>query len=113
VTGTGGVTTGATKYGTPMPVDAGGTGGAVALYMAVMPDAGKDDAGPKDTGGAVALYMAQMPDAGPVLRYMAVMPPEAGVAQPDYMAVMPVDAARPDGPGGIVALYAAPVPTKN
>ena len=94
------MTTGATKYGTPMPVDAGGAGGAVAMYMAMMPD------------------------AGPVLRYMAVMPPDAGVAQPaymavlppvqaDYMAVFPVDAGRNDGHVGVVALYAAPVPTKS
>jgi hypothetical protein len=71
-----------------MPVDAGGAGGAVAMYMAMMPD------------------------GGPVMRYQAVMPPEAGVAQPDYMAVMPVEPPR-DAGGGVVALYAAPVPTKN
>jgi hypothetical protein len=46
------------------------------------------------------------------MRYQAVMPPEAGVAQPDYMAVMPVEPPR-DAGGGVVALYAAPVPTKN
>jgi hypothetical protein len=64
------------------------TGGAVALYMAQMPDAGASDAavGVKylaqmpdaaaadDTGGAVALYMAQMPDSGAAVRYMAQMP---------------------------------------
>jgi hypothetical protein len=58
----------------------------------------------------VALYMAMMPDAGPVLRYMAVMPPEAGVAQPDYMAVFPP--AR-DAGAGPVLLYMAPMPDKR
>jgi len=91
-TGTGTLTNPVTEYMAPMPVDAG-----------------KDDAGKKEAGGAVALYMAMMPDGGPVLRYMAVMPPEAGVAQPDYMAPMPVDAAG----GGPVLLYMAPMPTKN
>ena len=71
-----------------MPVDAGGTGGAVAMYMAAMPD------------------------GGPVMRYQAVMPPEAGVAEPDYMAVMPVEPPR-GNTGRVVALYAAPVPIKN
>jgi hypothetical protein len=81
---------------------------AAPKYSAMMPDAGA-----KDTGGAVALYMAMMPDGGAVLRYMAVMPPEAGVAQPDYMAVMPVDAASRDAGPGPVLLYMAPMPTKN
>jgi hypothetical protein len=81
----------------------------VTEYMAPMPvDAGKDDAGKKEAGGAVALYMAMMPDGGPVLRYMAVMPPEAGVAQPDYMAVFP-----PRDAGGSVLLYMAPMPIKH
>ena len=67
------------------------------------PDTKLTDAGSvgSDAGGAVALYMAQirdagttLPDSGMVLRYMAQMPPDAG---PDldrvvaiYMAQIPV-----------------------
>jgi len=67
-TATGGTTVGATKYSAPEPVDAGSSaGGMVALYMAMMPDAGlttryaspqpKQDAGL----GPMPLYMAPMP----------------------------------------------------
>jgi hypothetical protein len=51
------------------------------------PDAGAD------SGGAIALYMAQLPDSGAVMRYMAQQPPDAA---PDighgvviYMAIFP------------------------
>jgi hypothetical protein len=85
-----------------MPVDAG----VVEKYMAPMPvDAGKADAGKKEAGGAAPLYMARMPDGGAL-----IMPPEAGVAQPDYMAVFPP--AR-DAGAGPVLLYMAPMPDKR
>jgi hypothetical protein len=59
--------------------------------MAIAPDAGQ-----LGTGGMTTRYSAPMRDAGlPVT---------------DYMAPMPVDAARRDSGGGMVALYAAPVP---
>jgi hypothetical protein len=82
-------------------------GGAVVKYMAVIPDAGKD------SGSvllyAAPLYAAPMTDAGtPVVRYMAAQV-DAGSPVMDYMAPMPVDAAR-GRDGGMVALYAAPVP---
>ena len=74
-TGTGGVT------GT------GGMTGSITLYMGPMPP----DAGQKDLGGAVALYMATMPDAGLPMRYSAPQPKQdAGLGpMPLYMAPMP------------------------
>jgi hypothetical protein len=43
-------------------------------------------------------------DAKPVI-------PDAGLAVADYMAMMPVEPSSHDAGRGIVALYAAPVPT--
>jgi hypothetical protein len=66
--------------------------GAVLKYSAVMPDAGM----------VVAVYSAPMADAGttPVLRYMAVQPPDAGRADTTPLGTPP----------GFVALYMAALP---
>ncbi len=39
--------------------------------------------------------------------------PDAGLAVADYMAMMPVEPPSHDAGRGIVALYAAPVPTNK
>jgi hypothetical protein len=98
----------------------------VAVYMAPQPDAASVDASkPGTDAGLITKYMAAMPDAGqkdfgavvvPLygtpMRYMAVMPPEAGMPlpQPDYMAVFPLPRDAGSGP---VLLYMAPMPTKH
>jgi hypothetical protein len=89
--------------------DAGSPGtdaSPVLKYSAAMPDAGGRD------GGAVALYMAMMPDARSALKDDAAIP-DAGLVVADYMAMMPVEPSSHDAGRGIVALYAAPVPTNK
>lgn len=60
------------------------TGIISTKYMTPLPDAGAD------SRGAIALYMAQLPDSGAVMRYMAQQPPDAG-PEPVviYMAMFP------------------------
>jgi hypothetical protein len=64
-TGAGGMTGIYPLYMAISPPDAGSLGpdaGLTTKYMAMMPDAGQKDLGPKhDAGGPVILYMAPMP----------------------------------------------------
>lgn len=58
----------------------------------------------------VALYMAVMPDAGTVEKYSAPIPRDAGQPQPDYMAPLPTSTATSTKTNiGPIPLYAAPM----
>jgi len=59
--------------------------GMVVIYSAPAPDAGTG----KEVPLAQPEYIAQMPDAGLAVRYMAVLPPDAGGVVAVYTAQMP------------------------
>lgn len=93
---------------------------AVPDYMAIMPDAGTTGfkTFTMTATASVYMYMAPMPDAGKVdarspRNDAKPVIPDAGLAVADYMAMMPVEPPSHDVGRGIVALYAAPVPTNK